>query len=204
MIFQDDETRDAWEELQRSRMERALADSVRAHLPILEKRHVLDLFCGHGRVTAELLELGALVTAIDDLDEAIAETRRRAPDAAVVQADPHELPLQLRRGRFQVVLLAEALWRVRDLGALLGGAVSALKRGGMLVIADEHPAAACVDPVDLRWREDYFAIRPTLGELVTAIVATPLALTGIHELPSSRSRLDQRIPGELLVIATKP
>ena len=204
MVFQDDETREAWEEVHRSRLERALADSVRERLPKLDKKHVLDLFCGHGRVTAELLELGALVTAIDDDDRAIAETRRRAPDAAVVQADPHELPLQLRRGRFQVVLLAEALWRVRDLGALLGGAAAALKKGGMLVISDEHPAAACVDPVDLRWRGDYFDVRPMMGELVAAIAATPLVLAGMHELPSSRTRFDQRIPGELLVIATKP
>jgi SAM-dependent methyltransferase len=79
---------------------------------------VLQLQCGRGEATAQLVELGALVTAVDDSPESIEAARRRAPDVAYVVADPLALPIELRRSRFDVVYAGGVVVeRLEDPGA---------------------------------------------------------------------------------------
>jgi SAM-dependent methyltransferase len=196
VIF-DDETRRAWEVRFGQPAPTVIPQTVRQHLPDLEGRHVLQLFCGHGRSTAELVELGALVTAIDDMESAITATRARAPDAAAVVANANDVPIELRRGRFDLVY-CDDVSRLRD----LSGAAAALRAGGGVALVGEHPAAICVDPIDLRWREDYFE-QQTLGALVSLVVDASLAVEALHELPSQRRRLDKRVPATFVLLATK-
>ena len=84
-----------------------LPGAVRERLPDVSGKHVLHLPSGTGEVSAELISLGALVTGVDPSDQALAAARQRAPDAAFFQAELHELPLQLRRGRFNLVYAGE-------------------------------------------------------------------------------------------------
>src|SRR6266508_4264920 len=101
-----------------------LPDAVRERLPDLKGKHVLHLPCGAGEVSAELIALGALVTGVDPSEEALTAARERAPDAAFFQAELHELPLQLRRGRFNLVYAGEGtLVTVSEL-ALFASAVA--------------------------------------------------------------------------------
>lgn len=191
----------AWEKAHRPRGEvDAIPPQVRELLPDLARKHVLQLGCG--QATAELTELGALVTAVDPSAEAIEAARARAESAAFVQSDPQDLPTEMRRGRFDVVYAdIGALDGVVDLAAWAAGIASALRAGGELVLYDEHPAALCLD-AGAHWREDYYADGLwRLGQIVNAVLATGLSLRRLEEFPSPyRGR---KLPGEFALVATK-
>ena len=227
--------RRAWDEVHRRRAE-AMADQlgipplVKERLPALAGKHVLHLQCATGESTAELAELGALATGVDISSEALAVAHERAPSAAFVQADVHALPVELRRGRFDLVYTGGGVlvW-LHDLDAWAAGIVAALRAGGELLLYDEHPVLACLD-VALRWREDYFDenvlvnvgwdhFRLTgappeeekherfwrLGQIVTALAGAGLVVHSLEEFPTLHSwrRQDPRVPGEFVLRATK-
>jgi SAM-dependent methyltransferase len=59
---------------------------------ILKAREILEVGCGTGEITAELLRRTSVqITAVDVSEEAVAFTRRRCPDARVVRADAAQL-----------------------------------------------------------------------------------------------------------------
>ena len=231
-----EQNRRAWDEIHQRRPATsgarvALPDLVVERLPELRAKHVLHLQCGTGELTAELVALGALVTAVDISREALELARERAPDAAFVQADVQELPVELRRGRFDLVFAADGVlgW-VQDLDAWARAAESALRPGGELLLFDEHPVARCVDGL-MHWRYDYFADsldvglglgaeafdvsgHPTrathepfwrLGQVVSALASAGLVIRTLDEVPAQRSlrRHDARVPGTFLLVAAK-
>ena len=201
----------AWEEAHRrirrssTRGSRTLPKPVRERLPDIAGRHVLHLSCGAGRETAALMSLGALVTGVDASEPTIVAARRRLPDAALVTADPQALPVELRRGRFDIVYSGwGALAELSDLNSWSGGIGAALKHGGILFLYDEHPVAACLDQM-LHWHESYFDGWP-LGVLIHALGGAGLALERLEELPDPNrwGRRELRVPGDLIVVARKP
>jgi predicted TPR repeat methyltransferase len=199
----------AWDEAHRSLRRgggrRGLPKPVRERLPDLEGRHVLHLGAGAGRETAALIGLGALVTGVDGSEETVRATRKRLPDAALVAADVQELPVELRRGRFDVVYSSwGTLALVSDLTHWAAGIAAALRRGGVLIAYDEHPVAACLDQM-LRWHESYFDAWP-VSRVVEALLQAGLGLERLEELPDPNrwGRREVRVPGDLVVIARKP
>jgi SAM-dependent methyltransferase len=210
-MWPTDQNRQAWNQrydhLRRTVVR--LPDDVRERLPDLNGKHVLHVPCGTGEVSADLIGLGALVTGVDPSEQALVEARERAPDAVFFQAELHELPLQFRRGRFNLVYAGEGtLAAVADLTAFASAAAAALRKNGSLILYDWHPVALCVEPVGLRWRENYFAEGLwRLGQIVAAVAHTGLTLQELEELPPPASeaggRLDPRVPTEVLLVATK-
>jgi SAM-dependent methyltransferase len=201
-----DDNRRIWDEVHRPRPEddaaAGLPQVVEERLPDLAGKHVLHLGCGTGETTAELAGLGALVTGVDAAAETVTAARERVPAVAFVQGDLNQLPVELRRARFDLVL-AE-VGEVVD--AWAAGIVSALRPGGELIVHDEHPVLECLDD-SLHWRENYFdEERRRLGDVVTALVEAGLVLVSLEELPAERPLLPQtrRVPGELLLVARKP
>jgi predicted TPR repeat methyltransferase len=199
----------AWDEAHRSLRRpggrRGLPKPVRERLPDLDGRHVLHLGCGAGRETAALIGLGALVTGVDGSEETVRAARKRLPDAALVAADVQELPVELLRGRFDVVYSSwGTLALVSDLNRLAAGVAGALRRGGVLIAYDEHPVAACLDQM-LHWHESYFDAWP-VGAVVEALLGAGLGLERLEELPDPNrwGRREVRVPGDLIVIARKP
>jgi SAM-dependent methyltransferase len=190
---------------------RGLPDGARERLQDVSGRHVLHLSCGTGEATGDLIGLGALVSGIDPSAEALAAARERVPDAAFFQAELHEIPLQLRRRRFSVVYAGEGtIARVPDLGPLVAAITAALRKSGRLVLCDRHPVAECVEPVGLRWRDNYFEEgRRRLGQIVTLFTGpgTGLELIELDELPPPEKELggrhDPRVPAEFLLVAAK-
>lgn len=231
-----EQNRRAWDEVHRRRAESmadrlGIPETVRERLPELEGKHVLHLQCATGESTAELLERGALVTALDISAEALAVAREKAPHAVLVQADVHELPLELRRGRFDLVYTGGGVlvW-LHDLDVWAVGIAGALRPGGELLLYDEHPVRMCIDPVDLRWREDYFDETPYvgagwthfqlpgppareekveyfwgLGKIVNALAGAGLVIRRLDELESMYpwKRTDRRVPAEFILLADK-
>lgn len=137
-----------------------------------------------------------------------------------IQADPHELPVNLRRRRFDLVYAAGLLPYVHDLEDWAGEAAAALRVGGSVMVVDLHPAGACLDGTSLRWRDDYFGgelivgnrVRPTqtlklwrLGEVVNAVVAAGFLVQRMEEFPSLSTvrRHDPRFPGSFALVAQK-
>jgi predicted TPR repeat methyltransferase len=198
----------AWEEAHRSLRRgggrRGLPKPVRERLPDLDGRHVLHLGSGAGRETAALIGLGALVTGVDGSEETVRAARKRLPDAALVAADIQELPVELRRGRFDVVYSSwGTLALVSALSHWAAGIAAALRRGGVLIAYDEHPVAACLDQM-LHWHESYFDAWP-VSRVVEALLAAGLGLERLEELPDPNrwGRREVRVPGDLIVIARK-
>jgi SAM-dependent methyltransferase len=200
-----DENIRAWEEIHRSREGRqGIPKEIRALLPEIEERHVLQLGCENGDETAELMALGALVTAVDSSSEDIEQARERAPDAAFVHGDLHALPLEIRRGRFDLVYAADAFGSVEDLDDWAHGIAAALRPGGELLAYGTHPVSDCVDPLG-HWRDDYFEREAQLGGILDSLLTAGLALTRLVELRSLYSWLqrDRRVPWELAVLAER-
>jgi SAM-dependent methyltransferase len=230
--------RRAWDEIHRRRSEAmagqlGIPPAVKERLPDLHGKHVLHLQCATGESTVELVALGALVTAVDISSEALALARQRAPTALFVQADVHELPLQLERSRFDLVYTGGGVLQwLHDLDRWATAIAHALRPAGGLLLYDDHPVAACVDATS-RWREDYFdealdvnvgwrhfdlpgdAAREQkherfwrLGQVVTALARAGLTIRTLEEFSSIYETYwrekDPRVPGQFILTALKP
>ncbi len=185
----------------------AIAERIRALLPDLTGRHVLQLVCGTGEAAGELAALGALVTGVDLSEDALEVARRRTPNAVFLRAQLEALPAELLRARFDLVygdggLLAE----VRELDPLFSQISTSLRPGGELLLHDTHPVAVCLDPASLRWRGDYFAGPWQLGELVNGLAGTGLGVRRLEEFRDEERprQYDPRVPAEFALVATKP
>lgn len=210
-----DQNRRAWDEIHRSRTRLAseqllIPKQIFDLIPAVEGRHVLHLQCATGEATAQLVERGALVTAVDVSAEEIEIARERAPDVAYYHADVHELPLELHRGRFDLVFTGgDVLGSIRDLDQWLSGIVAALKPGGTLLVYDGHPVTERVDPLG-HWRDNYFEDsdeRPwRLDEVVNAVVGSGLRVTRLAEFQTFYKGIqrDRRVPWDFALLADKP
>jgi SAM-dependent methyltransferase len=204
-----DANRRMFDEVHRRRGEgrTALPPIVKQTLRDLAGKSVLHLHCGSGEGSAELAELGATVTAIDD-DEALLDgARERWPRILWIPADAQSLPANLRRARFDLVYSPEGvLGRLTDVDAWAVGMAASLRAHGELLVFDDHPVSLCVDGL-LRWHADYFddgIIR--LGRLLTALVHAGFQIEALEEYPVDPAgrRHDRRIPGSFLLYAVKP
>ncbi len=204
--------RRAWDEIHRRRAE-ALAGSknlpqqVRHALADLSGKRVLHVDCGSGEATAELAELGAVVTGLDVSEESLDSARERWPSILWVRGDAEALPGELRRGRFDLVYAgAGSLVSVRDLEVWAREIVAALRSGGELLLFEEHPVALCVDGL-MHWREGYFEEGSRrLGQIVTTLAVVGLNIRFfVEDTASTESfrRHDARVPGEFLLYAQK-
>src|SRR5260221_291056 len=162
---------------------------VRATLGDLTKKRVLHLSCGTGEGAAELAELGAVVTAIDESAELLDAARERWPSILWVQGTVQELPSELRRRRFDLVYSPEGgLAQLDDLEGWARGIAAAMPSRGELLLYEEHPVAECVDRL-LRWHRDYFDdTLPAgqlwrLGQIVTAIGRAGMKVEALEEYP---------------------
>ena len=204
--------RRAWDELHRRRAdafagERGLPAQVRHALADLTGKRVLHLQCHTGEATAELAELGAVVTGVDSSGEALEAGRERWPSILWVQADVEALPAELRRGRFDLAYAGlGSLLQITDLERWLHDVATTLRRGGDFLLFEEHPVALCVDGL-MHWRTSYFdegSFR--LGRIVTAASGAALTVRALEEYPARSEgwrRHDARIPGTFLLYAQR-
>ena len=230
-----EQNRKAWDEVHRRRTKAmagqlGIPEQIQELLPDVEGKHVLHLQCATGESTADLVELGALVSAVDISSEALDVARERAPDVAYVHADVQELQLEIRRGRFDLVFTGGGVlvW-LQDLDTWANGIASALKPGGQLLLYDAHPVAQCIDPLG-HWRDDYFDEsielssgrehfelpgQPAteqklerhwqLGQIVEAVTGAGFQITHLAEFQTLYKWIqrDRRVPWEFALVAEK-
>jgi predicted TPR repeat methyltransferase len=184
---------------------------VRQTLGDLTKKRVLHLNCSTGEGAAELAELGAVVTAIDESAQALEAARAQWPSILWVQGEVQALPAELRRRRFDLVYSPEGvLARLDDLESWARGIAAAMPSRGELLMYEEHPVAECVDRL-LRWHHDYFDESLDgerlwrLGQVVTAIARGGMKIEALQEYPGDTAwrRHDRRVPGSFLLYARR-
>ena len=195
-----DHNRRAFDEAYRRRARRGgLPGIVKATLGDLTGKRVLQLQSGTGEATAELAELGAVVTAVDPSEAALDAARSQWPKVLWIQASADALPAELRRGRFDLVYSPEGvLAGLGDLDAWARGIDDALHEHGELLVFDDHPVALCVDAF-ARWQYDYFSEGFwRLGTIATTLIRTGFRIEALEEYPGER-----KLPGTFLLYATR-
>lgn len=189
------------------------------------RKHVLDVGCGSGVLTEQLLSRGATVIGFDSSEQMLRLARERlGSDAPVRQHDLHEPLTWLADASVDVVVASLVMHYVRDWPPVLAEFHRVLRPAGRLVFSTHH---LFYDFVFLD-RPDYFAVeqigdewshsgapfsvrfwRRPLSRMVQDLVDTGFAIEGLAEpRPTSwegftepdRQRLSTR-PWFLFVIA---
>lgn len=127
--------------------------ALRALLPDLQGRRVLDLGCGFGWFSRWARERGAAgVTGVDVSERMLARAAAETRDEAIsyVRADLEQL--ELPPASFDLAYSSLALHYIRDLARLFTIVHTALAPGGALVFSVEHPIYTAPSRPD--WIED--------------------------------------------------
>jgi trans-aconitate methyltransferase len=106
----------------------ALGAPVLALLAPRPGERVLDLGCGDGVLTLELVRAGCDVVAVDQSPEQVLAARARGLDARVVSGEALDFA-----GEFDAVFSNAALHWMKDAPRVLSGVARALKPGGRFV-----------------------------------------------------------------------
>lgn len=152
-------------------------------------QRVLELGCGTGQVTAELVAAGAHVVAVDALPAMLEGARRRDPSATYVHGDVIEA--EVGAGYDRVVLSFvlhnfDAEGRVR----LLRRAASALTEGGRIGILDWALPPGPVCAAAWRWFLGRLEPAPTVKQFLDGALDAHISTAGlsIHACRSAAAR----------------
>lgn len=177
---------------------------------------LLHLQCATGEDTLSWAVAGAVATGVDISETQIAIAARKAADAGLavryVAADIYDLPADLQDGTFDIVYTGGgALVWLPDIARWAAIVAAALRPGGRLILAEEHPVAQILWVTDgkLTITEDYFGRgKPEydhgwahftggedatetkvqfawpLGDIVTALARAGLRIESLDEFPS--------------------
>src|SRR5260221_6062158 len=114
--------------------------ALRALLPDLRGRAVLDLGCGFGWFCRWAREQGAAcVLGIDISEKMLTRARDATEDTAITYARADMEQLELPLASFDLVYSSLALHYVDDLETLMAKVYRSLVPGGSLVVSVEHP-----------------------------------------------------------------
>ncbi|MFI4947259.1 MAG: class I SAM-dependent methyltransferase [Alphaproteobacteria bacterium] len=127
--------------------------ALRALLPDLRGRKVLDLGCGYGWFCRWAREAGAAeVVGIDVSEKMLARARADTRDAAIAYWRADMERVELPREVFELVYSSLALHYIADLGRLMSQVEGTLVQGGGLVFSMEHPIYTA--PAEPKWSLD--------------------------------------------------
>jgi ubiquinone/menaquinone biosynthesis C-methylase UbiE len=124
--------------------------ALRALLPDLHGRKVLDLGCGFGWFCRWARENGAAeVLGIDVSEKMLAQARATTSDTEITYTRADMERLELAPAAFDVVYSSLALHYIANLDILLPQVHRSLVEGGSLVFSVEHPIYTA--PADPNW-----------------------------------------------------
>jgi SAM-dependent methyltransferase len=127
--------------------------ALRALLPDLHGRDVLDLGCGFGWFGRWARQNGAAyVLGIDVSERMLARARATTHDSAIAYDRADLEQLELPASAFDLVYSSLTLHYITNLNGLLQQVHAALRPGGRLVFSVEHPIFTA--PADPGWRID--------------------------------------------------
>ena len=102
-------------------------------------RATLEIGCGEGRVTRDLISRGHRVTAVDASPTLLAAAEEEQPDAEYVLADAADLPFG--DDSFDLVVSYNSLIDIQDMPGAVREAARVLEHGGRFCICVTHPLA---------------------------------------------------------------
>jgi ubiquinone/menaquinone biosynthesis C-methylase UbiE len=127
--------------------------ALRALLPDIRGRNVLDLGCGFGWFCRWARQQGAShVLGIDVSEKMLARAKEATDDSSITYAKADMEHLQLQPKSFDVVYSSLALHYVDNLTGLMAQAHRSLVPGGALVFSVEHPIFTA--PSRPNWSQD--------------------------------------------------
>ena len=127
--------------------------AIRALLPDMRGRRVVDLGCGFGWFCRWAREQGAArVLGIDVSEQMLRHARAESTDDAITYVRADLESLDLPQAAFDLAYSSLALHYVRDLATLLSNVHRALVPGGCLVFSIEHPIYMA--PTHPAWTQD--------------------------------------------------
>ena len=190
--------------------DRHLVDTLDYHIPeMLESAvralsppaqlDILDLGCGTGLCGERLRDLARRLVGVDLAPRMLEVARGRGCYHELVQAEIVQyLPLQARAS-FDLVMAADVLIYIGDIGQLMSELARVLRAGGWFAFSIEQPSAAC----------DSYRLE-TSGRYAHAL-AYVRALARTHGLTERscrevaiRTHGAQALPGQLLVLQNPP
>ena len=137
--------------------------TLRAMLPELRDRHVIDLGCGFGWFCRFAREAGAAeVLGIDVSENMLARARETTADPAISYRRSDLERLTLPEGAFDLAYSSLTLHYLKDLAALFAQVHRALVPGGRFVFSVEHPIYTA--PSDPKWVSDTWPLNRYLDE----------------------------------------
>jgi len=102
----------------------------------IRAQKLLDVGCEAGWITIKLAQKGAMVTAIDLIEEPIAELRRQVRgqklNLKLMVADATKMPF--KPNSFDIILATEVIEHITRLEKFVTGAFRVLKPGGKLLV----------------------------------------------------------------------
>jgi SAM-dependent methyltransferase len=121
--------------------------------------HTLEVGCGEGRVSRDLVERGHQVTAVDNAPGLVAHARDADAATSYLVGEGGQLPL--RSASFDVVVAYNSLQVVADMRSTVRECARVLRRGGFLCFCVAHPVTDLGDwtdaePARLAVRPGYF------------------------------------------------
>ena len=218
-IYDNSEFFEEYRELGRSKEGLAGAaewPALRALLPALCNRRVIDLGCGFGWFCRWACEQGAAhVLGIDVSEKMLARARSAASDGITYRRADMEF-LDLPEASFDLAYSSLAFHYIENLRTLLGKVYRALAPGGRLVFSIEHPIYMAprhpewlVDPEGHRtWPIDSYAAEGprqtnwltkgvikqhrTIGTTVNMLIEIGFALSHIEEWSPADNQIAAR------------
>lgn len=158
---------------------RRLRRQLISTLHVQRAHRVLELGCGSGQVTEQLVATGADVTAVDALPEMLARAAQRAPQAAFLEADITALDVP---GHFDRVVLSFVLHNFDAAGRrlVLEQSAARLAPGGAIGILDW-----ATPPGRLRaglWRSFLHRLEPseTVPEILAGCLTQDVQAVGLR------------------------
>ncbi len=190
--------------------------TIRAMLPVLSGKRVVDLGCGFGWASRWMREQGAARVLGFDLSEnmvrkAIADTRDATVEYRIADLETLELP----RGSFDLAYSALAFHYIRDFNRLARMVHAALMPGGDFVFTIEHPVfMAAAHPhwiadedgrrtwpvngysIEGERRTDWFAkgvvkYHRTIGTTLNTLIGAGFDIAHVEEFAPSPDQIEQ-------------
>lgn len=173
------------------REEAAWQALLRRHLPPVDRPHILELGCGTGVITLQLVKLGAEVVAVDLGERMLGHARAKAAKAGAkvtFMFGDAEDPFMAGAG-FDAVISRHLIWTLPDPAAALGRWLQVLKPGGRTLVIDhdgrpgnplKRAAKALAARFDRRERPTVHAADSAYRDIRTQLPY------GLHGLPAAR------------------